>query len=236
MPTFGFAFPILPGKDVLVREIGGYLRDHRAEHEQSRGRLGTRVERAYLQRNPDGSMLVAAYVDADRGLAEGLRSYVESDAPLDRYFVDKNSEATGIDFRTAPSGPEPELVGQWVDPDARGRGRGFAFAAPLQPGKAEAARQFAREAYAVRREELARSRREKGISREEVFLNQSPHGDLCVVYLEGTDPVEGNRQFAASNSSYDRWFKEQCRQIFPPFVDFDQPVPANEEIFSWVRA
>jgi hypothetical protein len=55
---------------------------------------------------------------------------------------------------------------------------------------------------------------------------------VAVVYLEGADPVDANRQFAASNTAFDRWFKEQCKAIFPPFVNFDLPVPANEELFS----
>ena len=73
------------------------------------------------------------------------------------------------------------------------------------------------------------------MTREEVFLNQTPAGDVIVVYLEADDPTEANRLFAVSNSPFDRWFKEQCRGIFPPEIDFDQPVPANEEIFSWTR-
>ena len=58
---------------------------------------------------------------------------------------------------------------------------------------------------------------------------------MIVVYAEGENPKAGNQEFAASNTPYDRWFKDRCKEIFPPFVDFDQPAPANEEIFSWVQ-
>jgi hypothetical protein len=232
MPSFGLVYPVLPGKESLVREVAGQLRERRSEYEQSRRRGGVTLERAYLQQNPDGSGLVIAYLEGDRGFGETMGALVRSDIPLDRYFIDKNKEATGIDFAAGPQGPEPELVGHWVAPGATQRGRGFAFAAPLQPGQAEAARQFAREAYTTRQAEMTESRAAKGLVREAVFLNQTPAGEVVVVYLEGADPVDANRQFAASTTPFDRWFKDRCKAIFPPFIDFDQPVPPNEEIFS----
>jgi hypothetical protein len=190
------------------------------------------LERAFLQQSPDGSSLVVAYLEGDRSFGEMMGVLVNSDIPLDKYFIEKNAEATGVDFAAGPQGPDPELVGEWAAPGASGQGRGFAFAAPLQPGKADAARAFAREAYTTRQAELAESRSSKGLTREQIFLNQTPAGDLVVVYLEGADPVDGNRQFAASNTPFDRWFKDESKKIFPGFVNFDQPVPANEEIFS----
>jgi hypothetical protein len=234
MPNVGFAFPVLPGKESIIREVSGQLRSRRREFDESRRHAGVSLERAYLQTNPDGGLLVVAYVEAQSGFADVMRSYLTSGIELDRYFIQKNSEATGIDFSAGPQGPEPELVGEWVSGGAAGRQRGMAFAAPLQPGKTDAARAFAREAYVTRSPEMGESRSSKGLTREAVFLNQTPAGDLVVVYLEGADPVDANRQFAASNSTFDRWFKDQCKVIFPAFVNFDEPVPANEEVFSTV--
>ena len=232
MPSFGLAFPVLAGKEPVTRDVAARLREQRDEYAQSRRLAGVSFERVYLQRNPDATSLVVAYLEGDRAFGEVMQALLSSDLSLDRYFIERNQEATGIDFRAGPTGPDPELVGEYVASNATRQGKGLAFAAPLQPGKTEAARQFAREAYATRRSELAESRSEKGITREAVFVNQTPNGDLAVVYLEGVDPVEGNRQFAASSSSFDRWFKDRCKEIFPAFVNFDEPVPANEEIFS----
>jgi hypothetical protein len=234
MPSFGLVFPVLPGKEPVVRDVSNQLRERRSEYQQSRAQGGVTLERAYLQKNPDGSSLVVAYLETDRSFREMMGSVISSDIPLDRYFIEKNSEATGIDFAAGPQGPDPELVGQWVGPAATSRGKGFAFAAPLQPGKTDAARQFAREAYTARQAEMTESRSSQGLTREEVFLNQTPAGDMVVVYLEGRDPVASNRQFAASNTPFDRWFKDRCKEIFPAFIDFDQPVPQNEEVFSSV--
>jgi Family of unknown function (DUF6176) len=232
MPSFGLVFPVLPGQESVIRDVAGQLKERRDEYEQSRRRAGISFERAYLQKNPDGTSLVVAYLEADRGFGETQSALLTSDIPLDRYFIEKNTQATGIDFAAGAQGPEPELVGQWAAAGAPQGARGVAFAAPLQPGQADAARRFAHEAYTTRRAEMTESRAAKGLTREAVFLNQTPAGDMVVVYLEGGDPVEGNRQFAASNTPFDRWFKDRCKEIFPAFVDFDRPVPANEEIFS----
>jgi hypothetical protein len=236
MPSVGFAFPVQPGKESIIREVSSELRTRRSEFQQSRQRAGVSLERAYLQKNPDGGALVVAYVEAQGGFGAVVRSYLSSDLELDRYFIDKNSEATGIDFAAGPQGPEPELVGEWVTSGTTDRQRGMAFAAPLRPGMTETARRFAQAAYATRKAEMTESRVAKGLSREMVFLNQTPMGDLVIVYMEGADPVDANRQFAASQTPFDRWFKDQCKQIFPPFVNFDEPVPANEEVFDSVQS
>ncbi len=232
MASFGLVYPVLPGKESVIRDVARQFKERRSEYQQSRQRSGVTLERAYLQKNPDGSSLVVAYLAGDRNFGEMMSALVNSDSPLDRYFVEKNTEATGIDFAAGPQGPAPELVGEWVATGASGHATGLAFAAPLQPGKTDVARQFAREAYTTRQAEMAESRAAKGLTREQVFVNQTPAGDVVVVYLEGADPVEGNRQFAASNTRFDRWFKDQCKGIFPEFVNFDQPVPPNEEVFS----
>ena len=65
-----------------------------------------------------------------------------------------------------------------------------------------------------------------------VTLVQSPMGPMIAVYLEGGDPVAGNAAFAASQSTFDRWFKDQCKLIFPPQIDFDKPLPAIEPFFD----
>jgi Family of unknown function (DUF6176) len=236
MPTYGLVFPILPGKESLAHEVPAHLKEHRPEYEESRRGAGISVERAYLQVNPDGSRHVVVYVEAASSMRDSMQTLLSSSNPVDRYFFEKNGEATGVDFYNGPTGPEPELVGQWLAPGASSRGRGFAFAAPLKPAMTQAGRLFAQEAFVARRSEITESRLAKNVLREEVFLNQTPMGDIIVVYLEGQDPVEANRQFAASSAPFDRWFKDQCREIFLEGIDFDRPVPQNEELFSWVKS
>jgi hypothetical protein len=81
-------------------------------------------------------------------------------------------------------------------------------------------------------EGMTRSRRALGENLELVTLVQTPQGPVLAVYLEGEDPFEANRRFAASTDPFDVAFKEECTHLFPPFIDFNQPVPGITEIFD----
>ena len=81
-----------------------------------------------------------------------------------------------------------------------------------------------KEALVTRREEFEASRRGFNQNAEVVTLLSTPAGDVVAVYLEGEDPVEGNRKFAASDAPFDSWFRGELKKLFPPEIDFDQPV------------
>ena len=84
----------------------------------------------------------------------------------------------------------------------------------------------------AREVDLAASRRAIKQNVEVVTLVQTPMGPIVSVYIEGDDPVNGNAAFAASQGKYDRWFKDECKTIFPPAINFDEPLPPIEEIFD----
>jgi hypothetical protein len=235
MAKAGLAVPILPGKEDLatihsIEEI----RRRMPEYEESRRRAGVSMERVYLQSNPDGSKLFVIYVEAAGDTADVAGTFATSGSGFDQWFLDVNQEITGIDFRQPAPGGGAEHIASWAEPGGN-RGTGLAFAVPLLPGKAEALRAWAREAFDSRRRELTESRVALGQTGEEVFLNSSPAGDVAVAYLEGKDPIEANREFAASAATYDKWFKDRLKEFFPPFIDFGQPVPANETVWDWTR-
>jgi hypothetical protein len=235
MAKFGFAVPILPGKeDLATNQSIAEIRRRMPEYERSRRHAAITLERVFHQPNPDGTNLFVIYTEAAGGLADVIRAFATSGSDFDRWFFDVNQEITGIDFRRPPPGSGPEHLASWEDPSGR-RGSGLAFAAPLLPGKAEAGRAWAQEAFQARRPELAESRQALRQTREEVFLTSTPQGDVVVVYLEGDDPRRANRQFAASDRPYDRWFKDSLKDLFPPFIDFDQPVPPNETVWDWAQ-
>jgi len=121
-------------------------------------------------------------------------------------------------------------LADWVDNAVTDRKRGLAFFAPIRPDAAEAGRRFAQEAYVDRRDEFAASRRQVGLTQETVTLNHTSIGDVVCVYIEGDDPVEGNRRFAESRSDYDVWFKNQTASIFVPEIDLNRPAPPVTQI------
>ncbi|MDQ6900114.1 MAG: hypothetical protein M3072_11505 [Candidatus Dormibacteraeota bacterium] len=128
----------------------------------------------------------------------------------------------------------PETIGEWVDPQVTTRKKGLAFVAPVLPGKDDASRAFAREAFVARKAELTESRRALGQNLEVVTLTSTPMGSFVCAYLEGNDPVQGNRGFAASTRPYDVWFKDRLKELFPPELDFNQPLPPIEQVFDYL--
>jgi hypothetical protein len=222
-------FPVLPGKDPRV--VGRVMEGRAEEYRESRRRLGIHLERAYEQVTPMGTFVIA-YIESDRPFMETAPQLVSSGLAVDRDFVAGIKDVHGMDPAQPPAGEPPELLGDWVDEGVSARKRGLAFCAPVAPGAADIGRAFAKEAFANRRDEHTQSRRAHGITHEAVMLNHTPMGDVVCVYLEGDDPVEGNRRFAESRSDYDVWFKNECRRVFPPEVDFDQPLPPITQLFD----
>ncbi len=222
-------FPVLPGKD--ARSIASILRSRPDEYRESRRRQGVHVERSYEQMTPMGTFLIA-YLETDRPFGETTAVIAASDLAIDRDFLEAIKDVHGFDATQPPPGEPAELLADWADEAVTTRKRGLAFCAPVMPGATEKGRAFAREAYTTRRDELTASRRAQGVTREVVTLNHTPMGDVVCVYVEGDDPVRGNREFAESRSAFDVWFKDRCKEIFPPQIDFNEPLPAIAEIFD----
>jgi hypothetical protein len=227
------AFPVLPGKEAMAsQELPDYSRAHPEEYEESRKNAGITLERVYDQPTPMGTFNVL-YGEGASDFASATQILMTSGTEFDNYFKSKIQEITGIDFSTPPQGPPPEIIGDWWDPDVKERRAGLAFCAPLLPGKVDAGRALIQEAFVARNAEMTESRRALGQNGEVIGLNYTPMGEIAVVYLEGNDPVEGNRGFAASQSPFDRWFKDELKGILAPEINPDEPIPAGRQIFDW---
>jgi hypothetical protein len=110
----------------------------------------------------------------------------------------------------------------------------FAFVFPVLPGKAEEARMFGKEVNGPRASEMDASRRPLGVTREAVWVNETPMGDMGIVLIEGENVAEANRRFAASTEPFDVWFKETVLDFSG--VDFSHPLPAMSEVLYDNRA
>jgi len=222
-------FPVLPGKD--ARDVAAVLKGRLDEYTESRRRQGVHVERAYEQVTPMGTFVIS-YLETERPFAETSAILGRSELPIDRDFVQAIKDVHGFDVTQPPPGEPPEVLADWVDEAVSDHKRGLAFCAPVIPGASNKARTFVKEAYETRRDDLTAARRAQGMSRDLLCLNHTPMGDVLCVYFEGDDPVESNRRLAASRSDYDVWFKERCKEIFPPEIDVNQPLPPITQIFD----
>ncbi len=102
------------------------------------------------------------------------------------------------------------------------------FALPILPGKTEAARAFLRELGGPRKQELAACGQSMGVAKETWAIQQGPQGDLFVVYMAGEDLAEAFKQFAASQTEFDRWQKRQVRETTGADLDTPPPGPISE--------
>jgi len=223
-------FPVLAGRtEADIRRIADRFQADPEGYFESRQRSGVTLERAYSQHTPMGDFVVA-YAESDRSAADVIGTYAQQATDMDRFFVATVKEVHGIDITDAPEGPLPQTVGEWVDPEVTERRRGMAFCAPLAPGQDDRGRAWAKEIYGS--EAFAASRRALNQNVEVVTLIETPQGPVCGVYAEATDPFESNRTFAASTEPFDVAFREELSILFPPFVDFSQPISGVTEIFD----
>jgi hypothetical protein len=63
------------------------------------------------------------------------------------------------------------------------------------------------------------------------WIQPTPMGDLCVVYLEADDLVTMFGCLGSSQDPFDVWFREQAREIHG--IDIDDGVPAPELLMSF---
>jgi len=230
MPRVVLPFPVLPGKsEDDIRSISDHFKSDPQGYAESRRRAGVTLERAYWQHTPMGDFVVA-YLEATGSIEQALAAPGQSDLAIDKFFVEAIRDIHGVDLTQPPPGPPPETIGEWVDSSATGRGRGMAFCAPGIPGTEDRGRAWTRETFAS--DGMTRSRRALGQTLEIVTLVETPQGPVIAVYLEGADPFEANRRHSASTDPFEVAFNEELKHLFPPFIDFNQPVPGIVEIFD----
>ena len=110
-----------------------------------------------------------------------------------------------------------------------------AFAVPILPGKLDAWRSFLHSMREDRRAEYQESRTRLGISREMIWHQHTPNGDLALILWEGDDPEQIFQRLATSPERFDVWFREQAREVHG--LDFGQPPtrPPAERLLDWLR-
>ncbi len=93
--------------------------------------------------------------------------------------------------------------------------------APVQEGKADAARAFMHDLDGSRRDEYDRSEQRIGITKEVWFLAQAAGGDQLVGYMESPDFNSAFTQFVGSRDEFDLWFKERFADVTG--IDLNDP-------------
>lgn len=88
------------------------------------------------------------------------------------------------------------------------------FIAPLLPGKTETDRSAMISCWRGERQPAhERSRQRLHITREAIFIQTTPMGDVAVVYLEADDVEAALKGMATSDDPFDRWFRDHVREV-----------------------
>ncbi len=98
----------------------------------------------------------------------------------------------------------------------------FVMAIPLPADKVSQWRGFLEELNGARKAEFVANRKALGV-RERTFHQQTPHGDLIIVTLEGDDAANAMARFGQGTDSFTQWFKGRVLEIHG--VDLSAPPP-----------
>jgi hypothetical protein len=109
----------------------------------------------------------------------------------------------------------------------------LAMALPLLPGKAGNWKRWCQEMAETRLNEFQASRKRLGITREASFLQQTPQGDMGVLYIEAEDIPRALQGLATSQDAFDVLFRQKTQELFG--LDLAQPPsgPPPETVFDW---
>ena len=104
---------------------------------------------------------------------------------------------------------------------------------PVLRGKEEDVRKLAVEMAGPRREEAREFYRSFGVVRESWHYQETPHGPLVI----GVTEVDGDlsaiaQEYAESNRPFDRWFKNQVKNLSGIDPDSQPLGPPSEVIFD----
>jgi hypothetical protein len=107
-----------------------------------------------------------------------------------------------------------------------------AFAFPLLSGKTETDRNAMISCWhGDRKADHQASRERHGVTREAVWVQQTPGGDVAVVYIEAKDLAAAFKGMARSEEPFDRWFREHVRDVHG--VNLEEGFAPPEQILDY---
>ena len=112
MTTFCAALPLLPGKTAAGREFAkACMGPRRAEFAEALKRQGITKESWFLQKTPQGDMVVVYFEAEDVEKVIARDGYLaKSKAPFEVWFKQQVKATTGLDLEQPGDEPPPEEI------------------------------------------------------------------------------------------------------------------------------
>jgi hypothetical protein len=108
----------------------------------------------------------------------------------------------------------------------------YAFVAPIQPNKTEQFRQFVSELSGSRKAEYEASKKSSGVSRETIFLQHTPMGQVAIVVQEAKDQAEALASLRSMKDPFHMWYFQRIKDVWD--ISFVGPdVPINELLLDY---
>jgi len=106
------------------------------------------------------------------------------------------------------------------------------FVAPLLPGKTDVDKAaLASLRSGDRKAAYEDARRRAGITRESVWIQATPMGDLAVVYIEADDVANAMKTLATSDDPFDVWFRDHIREVHG--ISLEEGFPPPEQVLDF---
>ena len=106
------------------------------------------------------------------------------------------------------------------------------FIAPLLPGKTETDRAAMVSCWrGERREAYEASRKRLGITREAVYIQPTPNGDVAVVYWEADEIETALKGIGTSDDPFDAWFRDHLQEVHG--IKAEEGFPPPEQVMDY---
>ena len=104
---------------------------------------------------------------------------------------------------------------------------------PLLPGKREMLTVFLSELSGARRN--AHQENHAGVQWESWFFQQTPQGEVVIVYLQAHDPMEVFVDLAVSQTPFAVWFRQQTLDLTGIDLALLPPFSLPQRLLHWQR-
>ena len=103
---------------------------------------------------------------------------------------------------------------------------------PVQPGREDTARAFAKETMSARRKDFDAQQAKGDVTRETWTLQQTSAGSFVLVWFDG-DVEKAFTDIGSSDSDFAKWFRAQVKNVSGVDLAAPDDSPPPEVILDW---